>query len=193
MILSWGLFYVLHSALAASKLKRILKAEWPTRYKWYRLLYTLLSIALFLGILIQATFLPIEFILRPTSFGQYAGYLIATVGVIIMLRSMKQISVGSFLGINTEREVTTEMNLIVTGIYSQIRHPLYLGLVLIFSGYFLVSGTVGAVIHLACLITYLPFGIYFEEKNLVAEFGESYRSYQKEVPAFFPRIHKKRG
>lgn len=193
LVLSWGLFYFLHTALAASKLKRILESNWPSPYKWYRLFYTVLSSILFLGILIQAMVLPVKSIFSPSSFNQYAGYLIATAGVIVLLRSLKLIQVNSFLGINRKNFEETTPDLVISGIYSQIRHPLYLGLLAIFFGYFLVSGTVGALIHLGCLIVYLPIGIHFEEKNLIELFGENYRSYQKQVPAFLPRIPKKRG
>lgn len=193
MILSWGIFYFIHTALAASKLKRILESKWPSSYKWYRLFYSILASILFVGILIQAIFLPVEAVYFPGSFSQYAGYMVATGGVIVLLRSIKLISLGSFLGLRAEKIDRNKSELVVSGIYSQIRHPLYFGLLAIFLGYFLVSGTIGALIHLGCLIIYLPIGIYFEEKNLVSFFGESYREYQKEVPAFFPRIHKKRG
>jgi protein-S-isoprenylcysteine O-methyltransferase Ste14 len=193
MVLSWGLFYFLHTALAASKLKRILESRWPNPYKWYRLFYSVLSSILFLGVLIQAMVLPVKSVFSPSSFNQYAGYMIATAGVIVLLRSLKEVSIKSFLGIKQDKSAGSVPELVISGIYSQIRHPLYLGLVAVFFGYFLVSGTVGALIHLGCLITYLPLGIYFEEKNLIAFFGENYREYRREVPAFLPRIHKKRG
>lgn len=193
MVLSWGLFYLLHTGLAASKLKRILESKWPSNYKWYRLFYSILASILFIGILIQAILLPVEAVFVPSSFSQYAGYMVATGGVTVILRSIKLISLKSFLGFSPDKLERDNSELIISGIYSQIRHPLYFGLMAIFLGYFLVSGTIGALIHLGCLIIYLPIGIYFEEKNLVSFFGESYRAYQKEVPAFFPRIHKKRG
>jgi methanethiol S-methyltransferase len=190
MVLSWGLFYFIHTALAASKLKRILESKWPRYYKWYRLFYSILASVLFMGILIQAIILPVEGVFVPGALSQYAGYMITTGGVIVLIRSIKQISARSFLGIKPE---STESELVISGIYSQIRHPLYVGLLAIFLGYFFVSGTIGALIHLACLIVYLPIGIFFEEKNLISIFGGSYRTYQSMVPAFFPRIHKKRG
>ncbi|MBA4301210.1 MAG: protein-S-isoprenylcysteine methyltransferase [Cyclobacterium sp.] len=193
MVLSWGLFYFLHTALAASKLKRILKAKWPEGYKWYRLFYSILSTLLFLAILVQAIFLPVELVYPATQFGQYAGYMIATAGVIILMRSLKQVSMKSFPEILPEKISKSNSELITSGMYSQVRHPLYFGLLLVFAGYFLVSGTMGALIHLGCLILYLPLGIYFEEKNLISHYGERYREYQKEVPPFFPKIHKKRG
>lgn len=193
LVFSWGLFYFLHSALAAYKLKRILESKWPNHYKWYRLGYSVLSGILFSGILIQAVVLQVQQVYVPGSFSQYAGYMVATAGVIVLLRSLKKIPIKSFLGLKPENLAVNNTELVNSGIYSQIRHPLYLGLLAIFLGYFLVSGTVGALIHLGCLIVYLPIGIHFEEKNLLAEFGDHYRNYQKEVPAFFPRIHKKRG
>ncbi|WP_233553638.1 methyltransferase family protein [Algoriphagus lacus] len=193
MVLSWGLFYSLHSALAASKLKRILKAKWPSAYKWYRLFYAVLSTLLFMGIIIQALVMPVKEVFFPSKFGQYAGYMIATGGVMIFLKSIKEISMKSFLGLRPNEQFEEEPKLVTTGMYTQVRHPLYLGMLFIFIGFFLVSGTVGALIHLICLLVYLPLGIYFEEKNLIAQFGESYLEYQKEVPAFFPKIHKKRA
>lgn len=193
MVLSWGLFYFLHTSLAASKLKRILESKWPHHYKWYRLFYSILSTILFLGILIQAMLLPAISVFYTNPFSQYAGYMVATAGVIVLLRSAKQISLGSFLGVRSASKNLQKSELVISGIYSQVRHPLYVGLLGIFLGFFLVSGTVGALIHLGCLIGYLPIGIYFEEKNLIAEYGGAYRQYQKEVPSFFPKIHKKRG
>jgi protein-S-isoprenylcysteine O-methyltransferase Ste14 len=193
MALSWALFYILHTALAASKLKRILESKWPDHYKWYRLFYSILSTILFMGILIQAMFLPAVSIFSTNPYSQYAGYMVATAGVIVLLRSAKQISLSSFLGVRPISKSPEKTELIISGIYSKVRHPLYVGLLGIFLGYFLVSGTVGALIHLGCLMVYLPIGIYFEEKNLLAEFGDRYRDYQKEVPAFFPKLHKKRA
>jgi protein-S-isoprenylcysteine O-methyltransferase Ste14 len=119
--------------------------------------------------------------------------MITTAGVIVFLKSIKEISMPSFLGLTPEDQNSVGPELTASGIYAQVRHPLYFGLLLIFLGYFLVSGTVGSLIHLACLIGYLPIGIYFEEKNLIATFGDQYKNYQKEVPAFFPKIHKKRA
>lgn len=193
MALTWVLFYLLHTALAASKLKRILESKWPHHYKWYRLFYSILSTILFLGILVQAMFLPAVSVFSTNPFSQYVGYMVATAGVIVLLRSAKHISLGSFLGVRPISKSTEKTELIISGIYSKVRHPLYVGLLGIFLGYFLVSGTVGALIHLGCLIGYLPIGIYYEEKNLIAEFGDRYLGYKKEVPAFFPKFHKKRG
>lgn len=110
MLLSWGLFYFLHTALAASKLKRILMSKWPYRYKWYRLFYSVFSSILFLGILVHAIYLPVELIFSPGRFNQYAGYMVATAGIIILLRSAKKISMGSFFGFKQNRPLILTLN-----------------------------------------------------------------------------------
>lgn len=191
MILSWVLFYSLHTALASGKLKRFLEAKWPQEMKWYRLFYTSFSTALFFGILIQALFLPYQAFIQSSPNLNYIGYMLATLGVVLTSRSLKEISFSSFLGLSGDSPDTSG-GLVIRGIYAKVRHPLYLGLVLIFIGYFLVSGTIGALIHLSCLIVYLPFGIYFEEKNLLKKYGSDYSDYQKSVPPFFP-IKLKKG
>lgn len=184
MVLSWTAFYLLHSALASSKIKRFSKAKWPRFHKNYRLFYTLLSSLLLLGIFAQALFLPAQVLFQTMGILSYLGYMIATLGVVVFSRAMKEIRVWDFL---TVEEKDTE-ELIVGGIYQRIRHPFYLALLLIFGGYFLVAGTLGALLHFSCLVLYLPFGIYFEEKNLLRQFGEKYQAYREAVPALFPRL-----
>jgi protein-S-isoprenylcysteine O-methyltransferase Ste14 len=191
MILSWVFFYALHTFLASGKLKRFLEAKWPMQMKWYRLFYSLFSLILFLGILIQALFLPAQTLFTQNPNLTYVGYILATMGMVLISRSLKAISFSSFLGLSVTKEELGQP-LIINGIYSWLRHPLYFGLMLVFLGYFLVAGTLGAGIHLGCLLIYLPIGIYFEEQNLVGKYGKAYQEYQKTVPALFP-IKLKKG
>jgi len=116
--------------------------------------------------------------------------MIAALGTIIAIKASKEISLSSFLGTNLDHLSKTDEKLIITGWYARMRHPLYSALILIFLGYFLVAGTMTSGIHLLCLLLYLPFGIYFEEQNLIALFGDDYREYQQKVPSVFPRIKK---
>ncbi|NVJ86646.1 MAG: isoprenylcysteine carboxylmethyltransferase family protein [Algoriphagus sp.] len=189
LILLWGIFYALHSTLATGKLKRILKEKLGKAYKWYRLFYSLFSLGLFLILLFFTFKIPPRQLFVPQGLVEYFGYMFATFGTIIMVQSSKAWSMGKFFGWVPEQGSEREQ-LIVSGWYKRIRHPLYAGLLLIFIGYFLVSGTYTALVHLGCLILYLPIGIYFEEKNLIAQFGEDYKNYQKAVPAIFPKLKK---
>lgn len=189
MILSWSVFYALHTLLASSKLKNILEEKCPRCMKRYRLFYSFFFTLLFLGIMLQILFLPEKIFFKTNPAIVYVGYMSATLGIIISTKSLKEISISSFLGLSKERLKSD--NLINEGIYSYIRHPLYLGLLFIFFGYFLVSASVGSFIHLSSLIVYLPIGIYFEERNLIKKYGEGYIEYMKKVPAIFPLKTKK--
>jgi len=70
-------------------------------------------------------------------------------------------------------------------LYSYVRHPLYLGLLLslwavpvMTAGHFLFS--IGAT-------SYIFVGIWFEERDLIAQFGDGYRRYRAEVGMLVPR------
>jgi protein-S-isoprenylcysteine O-methyltransferase Ste14 len=70
------------------------------------------------------------------------------------------------------------------GLHSWVRHPLYfLGLVLI---WLTPQMTINRLVLFAALSLYLYVGTFFEEGRLVAEFGDSYRAYQSQVPRLIP-------
>ncbi len=188
LIGSWVLFYGSHSALGSTKVKRILQGKWGISDKNYRLGYSLLSTILFAGILFQILVLPARPMIAMSGFWEKGGYFLATLGVIISLRSLRGISVSAFLGITSQ---PSQESLRKEGLYAKTRHPMYLGIWLIFLGYFLTAGTLGSLIHWFCLSVYLPFGIYWEEQKLIKTFGQSYLDYQQHVPVFFPNPLKK--
>lgn len=185
LALSWAIFYSLHSFLAATKLKRILTRKLGKAFNWYRFFYSLFSTLFFIGILVQSLYIPYEVLMNQAAFTTYLGYLIASLGTIVVVKASKQISLSSFLGLKPSSEFSTE-KLVVQGWYARVRHPLYAGLILIFGGYFLIAGSYSAAVHFGCLLIYLPFGIYFEEQNLISLYGDQYRDYRKKVPAIIP-------
>lgn len=71
--------------------------------------------------------------------------------------------------------------------YRYSRHPMMLGVLL---GMWCVP--VMSLTHfvMASLFTvYIFTGIYFEERDLEADFGETYKSYKKEIAALVPKIY----
>ncbi len=181
-MLLWTVFYISHSALASVKLKRFLEQRWPNLTKRYRLIYSIVSVVIFGVVLLHSVKITVLQLFPTSPISTYLGYMIATFGTIIMVKSSRAISMSSFLGISSSKED----ELITSGIYSKVRHPLYSGLILIFLGYALVAASLTALIHFSCLLIYLAFGIKYEEQNLTSVYGKAYKKYQDEVPALIP-------
>ena len=82
-------------------------------------------------------------------------------------------------------------DVVSTGAFRYVRHPLYLGCLLFYMG--LAVSTV-ALFSLALLVLIFVFYNYiagYEEKLLVQSFGERYSSYKKNTGKWMPRIGKK--
>lgn len=92
-------------------------------------------------------------------------------------------------GRNTKSQVAESLNR--TGIYSMVRHPLYLGNYLMWIGIVVFTFNIYFVI----LVT-LAFWLYYErimfaeERFLERKFGDDYLDWSKKVPAFIPCYRK---
>src|SRR3954471_1278776 len=92
-------------------------------------------------------------------------------------------------GRNTTELVAAQLN--TTGMYSIVRHPLYLGNYLIGFGIALVQ-----FVWWLPMIYSLTFWLYYErimfveEAFLIQQFGNAYRRWAAKTPAFFPRFNQ---
>jgi protein-S-isoprenylcysteine O-methyltransferase Ste14 len=74
------------------------------------------------------------------------------------------------------------------GPYARLRHPQYAGFALIMIGFFLQWPTLVTGSMLPVLLVMYWRLAKREEREVEAEFGEQYRRYAREVPAFVPRF-----
>jgi len=94
------------------------------------------------------------------------------------------------LGRNWSRSVTIKKDheLIVTGPYAMVRHPIYSGLLLA------LAGTVMAVAQLRAVLGFVPitislwYKLRLEEKWMREQFGEKYEAYSSRVSALVPYV-----
>ena len=73
-------------------------------------------------------------------------------------------------------------------IYSRVRHPMMLGLLLAF--WATPAMTWGHALFAAGMSAYIAIGIALEERGLVRSFGADYERYRREVPAVIPRVYR---
>jgi protein-S-isoprenylcysteine O-methyltransferase Ste14 len=75
-----------------------------------------------------------------------------------------------------------------SGPYAKIRHPQYVGFVLIMLGFLLQWPTILTVLMFPILVIMYVKLARAEEKEAKAQFGNEYDTYAANVPAFFPRL-----
>lgn len=76
--------------------------------------------------------------------------------------------------------------LVTTGIYSRVRHPIYAGLLMLTLGMVLSSGYWLRAVEWLLLVALLTYKIRFEESLLVKRYP-AYAQYMRTVPALLPR------
>ena len=78
--------------------------------------------------------------------------------------------------------------LAITGLYGRIRHPQYVGFILIMFGFLLQWPTIlTLVIFPILLVMYAKLAV-LEEKDMEKKFGRGYVEYRTKTPAFIPKI-----
>jgi protein-S-isoprenylcysteine O-methyltransferase Ste14 len=109
-------------------------------------------------------------------------------GIILPISNMI-ILIGILLVIFGWRRVfRSKDRLVTTGIYQYVRHPQYLGFLLITLGINVLWITFSTLILYPFLIILYYRLAQKEEKELEDQFGEAYIKYKHRVPMFIPRL-----
>jgi protein-S-isoprenylcysteine O-methyltransferase Ste14 len=78
--------------------------------------------------------------------------------------------------------------LIRTGPYAIVRHPIYTGILAMALGTALATGSWPLLLILVALLASFLLKIRAEEKLMIEQFGDAYRSYMREVPRLVPGV-----
>jgi protein-S-isoprenylcysteine O-methyltransferase Ste14 len=82
-------------------------------------------------------------------------------------------------------------SLVVTGPFSYVRNPLYVGNILMYVGVGIMAGALSPWLVLSAAVYFIfqySMIVSLEEEFLEKEFGEAYAEYRKNVPRFIPRL-----
>jgi protein-S-isoprenylcysteine O-methyltransferase Ste14 len=82
--------------------------------------------------------------------------------------------------------IKRDHELIRSGPYAMVRHPIYTGLLLAFASMAIGAGTWAGVLGVLIVAGALVRKLRIEEQFMVAEFGDAYAHYRREVPALVP-------
>ncbi len=185
--LAWLSFGIGHSLLAGARAKAALA---PALRAYYRLAYNgfaalhIAAVWLFGRWLLAGT---VGFALPGAATG--AMIALSVLGAAVLLLALRDYDLGRFAGtaqIRAHRQGRDEPEdepLHVGGWHAYIRHPLYAG------AYLILWGNAQDPFGLATAIwgsAYLAIGTWFEERRLLALYGEDYRRYREKVPALMP-------
>lgn len=182
-IIRLAVFALVHSLLALPALQGRIAGQFPLLGRFYRLCYNLIALATFFWAM-SAWHLPPVLYIVPGA-GSILFHLIQFVSLVLLARCARQTGIGDFLGLKQIRRVAGDRLLVTSGCYARVRHPLY-SLSLVFLALNPVMTLKWAILT-AFATAYFLVGAQIEERRLRAEFGDSYRRYQEQVPMFIPR------
>ena len=116
----------------------------------------------------------------------YSGLIISFIGQGIRIFTVAYTPSGTS-GRNTKQQLADTLN--TTGIYSLLRHPLYLGNFFMFLGPFIFAGNIyGIGIFILIFWLYYERIMYAEEAFLIHKFENEYSEWASDTPAFIPKI-----
>ncbi len=113
-----------------------------------------------------------------------AGALICILGLFICIWARRTIA-GNW---SNSIDFKKGHELVISGPYMYVRHPIYSGYLLMFIGTMLVIGNLGGFIGLALLLVGTVMRIFQEERLMTRHFRDVYPEYKKKVKALVPFI-----
>jgi protein-S-isoprenylcysteine O-methyltransferase Ste14 len=83
--------------------------------------------------------------------------------------------------------VRSKPEVIQTGVFKVVRHPIYLGAILFYLGAIITTLSISSAIFWMVIVAFYIYIARYEEQILVQQFGDDYLNYKKKVGMLFPK------
>jgi protein-S-isoprenylcysteine O-methyltransferase Ste14 len=183
----WG---VVHSFLASHAAKDFIRRiSGAVAYdRLYRFSYNFFALASLFPIAAMLLAFPDKALYIIPSPWVYLAGIIQGLAVLFLISTLMQTDPFDFIGLKQLTEIgpASPPVLVTDGWYAYVRHPLYLGsLVLI---WLIPNMTVNRLALIVTFTLYTVIGAYFEERKLLRDFGDRYAQYRARIPMLIPKI-----
>lgn len=191
LMVLWVAYCIVHSTLISIKVTNFLKNAWGENYRFYRLFFNLFSVGTLAPLLWFSNSLDkkTEFLFRWEGYLRIPQYGLIGLAAILVAAGARHYSLSQFMGVQqifqkkSGKAMTASGEFDCRGVLGIVRHPWYLAVfILLWASDLHESG----IIINGILSAYLIIGTFLEERKLVLEFGEKYRSYQHQVSMLIP-------
>lgn len=192
LLLLWATFGLLHSLLAADRVKEKIARWWGTGFIYYRLVYSVLAF-IQLGLIGWYQFSITSPVLWLTpAFIQVVLVFTSLTGLVLMCVMIRKYffhlsGIDVFFTTNHSAPF-----LVTTGLHSKMRHPLYTGTLLFLWSLCLLFPRAAHLLSVATITLYTIIGARLEEAKLAKTFGAAYSLYKKQVPMLIPSLRFKK-
>lgn len=142
-----------------------------------------------IGVVVQAVAIgmPVVEVTLREQMSLNIGSIISGIGLIIIGAGISYVA-NREIGTNWSPSIekTEEQQLVTSGIYSRIRHPLYLSGLFIFSGTNLYFNSAWGWLGTILALIFIVFRIPREDRYLEERFREPYKRYRQQTKALLP-------
>ncbi len=187
LVMSWIVYFTIHSILAGTTAKGWVVRHWPHLMPVYRLSYNAIALVLLLVPVTLIYQINGEYWWRWTGAVWWVANGVALMAGLAFLWSLRYYDGATFVGWRQASRGLPRAEdpgaLQLSPFHRIVRHPWYFfGLVILWTRDMNTPFLVSAI----TITLYLWVGSRLEERKLVYYYGEAYREYRKRVPGLIP-------